>query len=836
MRAIIMAGGFGTRLRPLTINVPKPMVPIGNIPIMEHVVMLLKKHNITDITSLLYFQADKIKDHFNDGSSFGVNMSYAKPDDDYGTAGAVRFAVGDTDEPVLIISGDLITDFDLTEAINWHNEKKSEATLLLTHIENPLAYGIVITDNDGRITQFLEKPSWGEAFSDTINTGIYILEPSAVSMIPKQTNFDFSQNLYPEMLEKKMGLYGKIMKGYWKDIGNVDEYQLVHVDHFDNNLALDFKIPPDKSETLELVKGDRVTIGENVKLTGKVILGHNATIENDTVLHNVIIGDNSKVGSGSEIKNSIIWDSCAIGAEAIISSAMICSRSQLGDNVQLNDKVIISDDCVIGDAVTVKANCKIWPGKTVDDGAIVSTSMVWGEKWNRELFTDAKITGLALTEITPEMAVKIGAAFGAYLPEKGEVIVSRDASDTSRLLKRALIAGLLSGGVNVADIETLPVPVVRHCLNNGDYSAGIYIRHNPEDFRMIDMIFFDGKGLDLPTSASKKIERMYFGEDFERASLDDIGHLELPQHPLDDYRKAFMAHIDQDLIRKAGFKVIIDHSNGASSQIFPTLFGELGISAIELNASLNPRKFSTSEGEMAQAIVQLSSIVKSLHADLGYILNPAAEKLIVVDENGYPVDSQLLLLIVTDLFLQTHTCTKIAVPVSASMGIDALAREHDVSVKRVGSDHLAMMRVFKKGEVDFVGGTKGGFIFSDFQKGTDAMFATVKILEMMAQTKARFGDLRKKYDKYVRDFTSVPCPWSKKGTVMRQLIISTADKQRELIDGVRIFEDNGWVLVAPDKLTASFNILAESTDKEITAKLLDRYVDSVKNMQSQVIE
>jgi len=224
MKAIIMAGGFGTRLRPLTINVPKPMAPIGNSPMMEHVLSLLVKHGITDITSLLYFQPDKIKDYFGDGSAFGVDMKYILPDEDYGTAGAVRYAMADANEPVLVISGDLVTDFDLTEAIKWHRQKKAEATLLLTRMENPLAYGIVISDDDGRIVRFFEKPSWGEAFSDTINTGIYLLEPSAVEMIPMKESFDFSQNLFPEMLKRQMGLYGKIMDGYWKDVGNVDEY------------------------------------------------------------------------------------------------------------------------------------------------------------------------------------------------------------------------------------------------------------------------------------------------------------------------------------------------------------------------------------------------------------------------------------------------------------------------------------------------------------------------------------------------------------------------------------------------------------------------------------
>jgi len=831
MRAIIMAGGFGTRLRPLTINIPKPMAPICNLPMMEHVISLLKKNGITELTALLYFQPDSIKNYFKDGAAYGVRIDYVKPEEDYGTAGAVRYALPDVDETVLVISGDLATDFDLTEAINWHNEMKSEATILLTRMENPLPYGIVITDKDGRIVRFLEKPSWGEAFSDTINTGIYLLEPSAVKMIPPRTNFDFSQNLYPLMLSKKMGLYGKVMEGYWKDVGNVDEYFRVHVDFIDDKLKLDLKAKPQIIGKATVYWGTNTRIGDEAELTGKVVIGNDASVETGAKLHNCIIGDRTVVGRGCDLTNSIIWSDNHIGNETVMNGAIVCARSRLGNNVQLNDNVIVSDDCIIGDSATVKANCKIWPGKTVDAGAIVSTSMVWGEKWNRELFTDSKITGLALTEITPEMSVKIGAAFGAFVSQGRAVLISRDASDTSRLLKRGIISGLLSAGVNVSDIETMPIPVMRYGLIRGNYAAGIYVRHNPDDFRLIDCIFLDGSGLDLPTTKSKKVERMYFGEDFERASLDKIGHLDTPQRILEDYREEFLGCIDSEIIKKAGFKVIVDHSNGSSSQIFPTLFFELGISAVELNANLNPRKFATSADEYAQAVVQLSSIVTSLNADIGFLLNPAAEKLMVVDEQGKPVDSQLFLLIVTDLYLRTHKVRKIAVPVDASMGVEELAEEYGIEVIRVANDHLAMMEIIRRSEVDFVGGTRGGYIFPGLQTGSDAVLSAVKILEMMALTKSAFGQIRTKFAHLNRKNVSVPCPWSKKGAVMRKLITGSENKKRQLIDGVRIFEDDGWVLVSPDRQTAAFKILAETSSEIETTRLIDEYRTLVESCQ-----
>ncbi len=838
MKAVIMAGGFGTRLRPLTINTPKPMMPIANRPIMGHVVSLLARHKITDITALVFFQPEKIKDHFGAGGAYGVNIKYVKPTEDWGTAGAVAFAMAQNDEPVLIISGDLITDFNLSAAVKWHNDQKADATILLTRLENPLAYGIVITEEDGRIARFLEKPTWGEAFSDTINTGIYILEPEVIRMIPGATNFDFSQNLFPKMLLEKRKLYGRIMEGYWRDVGNVDEYRQVHFDFFDGQLPLSFDYPEKKIGQGRVWCGQKVTIESDVSLWGKIILGDGVIVKEGARLENCIIGNNTIVEPACNLKKSIIWSDSVIGRESVLNEAIVCSRSQLGRNVALFDDSIVSDECAIGEFATVKANCKIWPGKTVDEGAVVSSSLVWGEKWNRELFTDAKITGLALVEVTPEMAVKIGSAFGAFLGHGNSVVTSRDASDISRLLKRGLLSGLLAAGVNVADLEMLPLPVVRYRLQKGGFSAGIYLRHNPLDYRLIDIIFFDGVGLDMPPAKLKKVERLYIGEDYERVSLEQIGRLTTPQYVLEDYQREFISHIKVDLIKEAGFKVVIDHSNGASSQIFPTIFSELGITAIELNASYSQRRSIAATppdykgSRELSAASQVSSIVQSLKADIGFIVNPAAEKLVVVDETGDALDDQLILLIVTDLFLRLNKVARMAVPVNASMGVDKIAQEHGVEVIRVPGSHLAMMETSRSGKVGFVGGTRGGFIFPGFQHCSDAIISAVKILEMSAETNTKLSAARRKYEGYTLQTLAVPCPWARKGTVMRKLISESKDKKRELIDGVRIFEDSGWVLVTPDRDKASFNIVAESVSQEKVLRLIDQYKKAVEQYQS----
>lgn len=225
-----MAGGFGTRLRPLTMNIPKPMVPMMNKPMMHHIVELLKRHGITDIIALLYHQPDIIINYFGHGSRFDTTMKYVRAEADYGTAGAVRNAAEFLNERFIVISGDVLTDFNLTKAINFHVERKAKATVVLTHAKNPLQFGVVITSNDGKITRFLEKPSWGEVFSDTINTGIYILEPEVLELVPYQHESDFSKNLFPLLLQEDLGLYGYVAEGYWRDVGNLNEYQEAHLD------------------------------------------------------------------------------------------------------------------------------------------------------------------------------------------------------------------------------------------------------------------------------------------------------------------------------------------------------------------------------------------------------------------------------------------------------------------------------------------------------------------------------------------------------------------------------------------------------------------------------
>ncbi len=312
MKAVIMAGGEGTRLRPLTSNQPKPMLPMANIPMMEHVVNLLRQHGFEDIVVTVAFMANAIRTYFGDGSEFGVRMVYATESTPLGTAGSVRNARDELDERFLVISGDVLTDIDLTQVVDFHEQKGGIATLALKAVDNPLEFGIVITDEDGAIDRFLEKPTWGQVFSDTINTGIYVLEPEIFDFIPEGQPVDFSGESFPEALAAGKELYGYVADGYWEDVGTLEAYLQSHQDILDQKVQVDikgFELRPrvwlgkgaeiDPSVVIDgpAVIGDNCVIGPGARLGQYCTLGRNVRIGDNAALQRSVVHDNTYLGS-----------------------------------------------------------------------------------------------------------------------------------------------------------------------------------------------------------------------------------------------------------------------------------------------------------------------------------------------------------------------------------------------------------------------------------------------------------------------------------------------------------------------------------------------------------
>ena len=574
-----MAGGKGTRLRPLTCGIPKPMVPVANRPMMEHIIYLLRDHGFKQLIATLCYMPDSIKDYFADGSEFGCEISYSVENVPLGTFGSVRNLGKFTDETFVVISGDTVTDIDLTKAIEYHKTKKAMATIVLTRVSSPLEYGVVITDLDGKINRFLEKPGWGEVFSDTVNTGIYILEPEVMDLLGEGQEFDFSRDLFPMMLDKKMPLYGYVSEGYWCDIGTIEQYQKTHSDIMSG--LVDVKIGGNEIDD-KIWIGDGCEIEKGAKLIAPVIIGPQTRISKRAVIgDHSVIGSRCLISEESEIRRSIIWNNCYIGNSVQVRGALVCSRTSLKPHSLLFEESVVGEGCSIGDGACIKSKVKIWPDKVIDSGSHVNSSIVWGTKLNKRLFGSNGISGITNIEMTPEFASNIGASYGSCFEERGKVILGCDNKRSSEIIKDSIACGLMSSGINVMDIGSSITSITRFSVYNENINGGIHVRtlHGMPDVTLLEVL--DCKGINIDRSFERKIENACFTEDFRRVNYESVGIKTNVESAFEGYVDAVIKTMDVESVNDSNLKIVFYCENPDVDNILSAIAQRIDVDMVK---------------------------------------------------------------------------------------------------------------------------------------------------------------------------------------------------------------------------------------------------------------
>ncbi len=842
MKAVIMAGGEGTRLRPITINRPKPMVAVVDRQAIHHIIELLKLHGITDIIITVQYLASTIQDYYSDGSNYGVNITYSVETSPLGTAGSVRHAMHLLDEPFLVISGDALTDIDLTRVIEYHRRTAAHATLTLTRVPNPLDYGVVITNDDGCVQHFLEKPSWGEVFSDTVNTGIYVIDPSVFEYIEPDTMVDWSRDVFPRMLRDGQRIMGYIAEGYWTDIGNIEEYMRACGDYLAGKLRL-----PRVGQRVGggLWLQDDADIAADAQLHGDIFLGHGVKIRSGVSIHGpTFIRPYTIIDSHARIDRSCVWRNSYIGERSQLYGAIVLRQCDIRSQVRLFEGVVVGDGVQIGTGAVLQPNVKIWPSKEVDEGATVSTSLIWGNQARRVLFGRHGISGMVNIEITPEFCARLGAAFGAVLPRGSTVTINRDPHYTPRMLKRALIAGLPSTGVHVTDLQSVPIPVARYYTHASQAAGGVHVRLSPYDNRMAEIKFFDPRGLNINTGLQRKIESVFFREDFRRAYLDEIGRITYGTGVGDTYMQAFLGAIQPDIIQQvvgrppdtAGVQhplLVVDYAHANGSDIFPKILRRLKIDVVELNANLDENRIVQSTADFEAGMHRLMQIVPVLDASFGIRIDANGERIFIVDDRGQRLNSMNALVVVAWLAFRAHGGGSIAVPVTAPRVFEVLADQYGCRVIRTKSSLSEMMQMAAEHpDLLLLGDGIGGYIFPSFHPIFDGLFATIKIIELLALNQIRLSEVLKQTPSYHMTQTKVPCRWDSKGKVMRVLNERYYHRSPTQLDGIRIeMGERAWVLILPDPDSPFFHIYAESSSDELARELAEQYAAEVAYLQ-----
>lgn len=832
MKAVVMAGGEGSRLRPITANRPKPLVPICNQPIMEHILTLLKRHGIHEVVSTLHYLSDEIQGYFGDGADFDVRMSYSVEDVPLGTAGSVKKAEDQLrDDTFLIVSGDALTDCDLTRALAFHRAKGSVATLILYRVPSPLEFGVVITDDDGKIVRFLEKPSWSEVFSDTVNTGMYILEPEILDLMEPGKNYDWSSDIFPKLLEMGRPMYGYIMNEYWCDVGSLNQYREAQEFLMSGRVDL---------PTAGLSGGSGVTMGQNcvidetVTLVPPVFLGRNVKVKRGARIGPYsVIGDNTLIEEGANVERSVVWDSSYIGPSVGIHSAIVCSRATIKRDSVVREDAVVGDRCLVDVGCVIRPRVKLWPDKIIERGSTVTMSLIWGNKWRGSLFRDLGVAGLSNIEITPDFATRLGSAFGSALPAKAKVVTSRDSTRSSRMIKRALIASLLSVGCDVLDLRSIAIPVARHYIRTSGAAGAMNVRKLPGNSRVTLIEMFDSRGSYLPRNLERKVETAFFREDFHRTDPDDLGVIEFASRAVEEYQADYFHLLNPTATAgRRRLKVVCDYGYSALSQIFPAMLARLGVESISLNG-YNDAKLAPRSGVEVSAHVQnLKQIVHTLGYDMGVLFTEEGERLTVVDDRGQLLTGNTLFAALCTLVSQTHPDATIAMSVTAPIRLeDELKRTH-TRVIRTKADTRSLMGTSLDAGVTFAGDDQGGFIFPELHPGFDAAFSFGKLISMLQQTGHSLSQLASELPQFHMAYEHVRCPWEAKGAVMRRIGEETRDNGRvELVDGIKIFSGDSWVLVLPDAVEPLFHVYAESEDEDHSRQMVSEYVKKIESMQ-----
>ncbi len=345
MKAIIIAGGLGTRLRPLTYNRAKPVVPLVNKPFVVHQIELLKKYGITDIILNLHYLPKNLELLLGNGKDLGVKLSYSIEDKPLGTAGAVKNAEEYFDgEPLLVFNGDILTDIDLSKLIKYHKDKKAAATLSLTRVEDPTPYGLVLLAEDGRVEKFLEKPNWEMVSDNTINAGIYVLDPKIFASVPKAVPFSFERELFPGLLNSGSPVYGYIFEGYWMDIGSPKKYMQAHRDILSGDVTVN--INGKKTDNTWI--GEGTVMGDGAKVSGPAVIGEKVAVgENARVKSFSVVGDSVKIGHGALVEDSIIMRNSSIGRDVKLKNCIVGENCIIEDYVEMIYGVVLADYSIV---------------------------------------------------------------------------------------------------------------------------------------------------------------------------------------------------------------------------------------------------------------------------------------------------------------------------------------------------------------------------------------------------------------------------------------------------------------------------------------------------------
>jgi mannose-1-phosphate guanylyltransferase/phosphomannomutase len=751
------------------------MMPVLGEPVMRYALQLLKRGGLTEIGATLLYLPGRIERAFGDGKQDGVNLRYYLEKMPLGTAGSVRMAKDNIKETLVVLSGDGLTDCDLHSALQFHKRRGAIATLVLKRVAQPLQYGCVVTDSDGRVRRFIEKPGWDEVCSDSVNTGIYILEPEALDFIPEDKPYDFGKELFPKLVEENLPLYGFIMNGYWCDVGDQNAYVQSQTDFLSGRIQLDTRVKPDRSG---IWRAENVQVHPDARLESPCFLDTGARVgAGAQIMAGSVLGEGVIVEDRATVKRSVLWKNAKIGREAALRGAVIGEDAQVGEGASAFEDSALGDSASLGARARLDPGVKVWPHKRVEAGMRVTTNLVWGDLKRPTADERGVDSG------SPECVCTLAAAF-AKASGAREIAIMREGGAHAQALAAAALSGLMGQGVSVMDMGKGTLPMLRRLQRMLSIPAGLYMRED----RILPTV---AQGVWPDRTLLRGWETLAQRQDYGKAFTTPPT---LPRVLHDGglfYAGSLAASVDAEAIRALQPHVVIFAHTEDQAALVKRVMDAVGL-------------------EQARVVLGDGNLESW---ETGFTLDDKGLQARVRDSLGVP-DEEQQLLIQCEALLELGQRLLI-VPMHAPFTLEQMASAHRARVKRVRAAPESWMSALCEAGM-----------FTQMDVFFDGIASMLAIVALLARRRTSLRGLLDALPAMHRFWQSVPCANPDKGKVLRKL--SESVRFPDMTDGLRVDHGDGFAMLITGTGQPELRVFGESRDAEFARELCDSYVGKVK--------
>lgn len=815
MRAVVMAGGAGTRLRPLTAARPKPLLPVANVPILGHVLALLRRHGFTDPVITVQYLASMLRGHYDDGAELGMRLTYATESAPLGTAGGVRNARAAIDEEgtLLVLGGDVLTDIDLGALVAAHRRSGALLTVGLVRRPDPVEFGLVVTDDAGRVQRLLEKPDWDQVLTDTVSTGIYVVEPEVFDHVPSDRPSDWSADVVPALLAAGLPVHGEVCDGYFEDIGTLEAYRRANLDVVESLVEVE-------TSGFWIGEGVQVGLGTEVDplaiVLPPVLIGPHCKIEADAqVGPGTVLGAGTVVGRAAVVERSVVLDNAFIDEQASLTGCVVGENTAVRRSARIDSGAVVAERCRIGEEAYVAQGVAVYPERTVEPGALVLETMVLQSRTGLTPLAGRRASGLVNVDMTPEQVVRLANAWASHLPKGSTVVTGRDPGRAARTLSMAATAALTAAGIAVRDLGVTPLPVVRHEVASRDATGGIVLAGTPGEPRGLDLLLLGPDGDDLDAASRQAVQRTWARQDFRRAFPGEIARMMHGGAVGEDYVDHLLATVGADGVAGSGLRVVVDAGSGAVPMVLPALLGRLGVEVLMLGARICEEPAPDPAAELAA----VGALVASAGAAFGVRFDTLGERLSLVDDTGHPVADDRALLILMDLVAAEARRGRVALPDTFSRVAEQVAAFHGIGLVWTDGGPGDLARSVRHPDVLLGGDGAGGFVVPSVSGSYDSLAAFTLLVGLVARTRLRLSEIDARIPPGRVHRLVVPTGFARRGVVMRHVHERAADDRVDSPVGVRVCTDEGWVVVLPDPDSPGTLVVAEAADDEASSGL-----------------